>query len=114
MRQYAQFMAVPKETLLRTPKAFQDYVSEFFDETEIGGKEFFTAFLVFSLRINHWEKLKKGVAPCHSVDLYRFRDGLAKEVGLNEWMRKKEVQKETGISIFRAEWDDGYIEPFVR
>jgi len=84
----ASVMIVDAAQLPATPKAFQDYVAEYFVEKKMLGKRVFvaTGYCLW----NGWEHHGKGTAPSHSVDLMRYKGGLKPKQSLNDWMRKAE------------------------
>ena len=79
-------MLVDPERLPETPLAFQQYVAKFFVEKQVLGRK----VLVASTTISNGHYGGKGIAPSHSVDLMRFREGLGKDESLNDWIRKAE------------------------
>lgn len=85
---------VDPEKLKETPEAFQEYVAEFFVEKKILGRTMLYACTVLSWdhRYTGYGSRPQGVAPSHSVDLMRFKKGLAKDQNLNEWMSKNQGQ----------------------
>jgi hypothetical protein len=79
-------MLVDPELLSETPEAFQQYVKEFFTKKKVLGRE----VLIASTTISNGHHGGKGIAPSHSVDLMRFKDGLKANESLNDWIRKAE------------------------
>jgi hypothetical protein len=78
-------MIVDAELLPETPKAFQDYVAQYFTEASVLGKRVFVATTKVC-----GDRYGRGYAPAHSVDLMRFKDGLEPKQSLNDWMCKAE------------------------
>lgn len=78
---------VDPDLLPEAPLAFQQYVEEFFVKKKLLGREVLYAATVLSMNYSYG-RVEKGVAPSHSVDLMRFKDGLKKDQSLNEWMSK--------------------------
>lgn len=104
-------MMVRKDKLTTFPQAFQEYVNEFFELKRLGEVEYLYAFRVISFDPCHYlSKGKKGIAPCHSVDLLRFREGLHEEQSLLEWIAMSTDQVDI-ITIYK-EWDDGCTAGF--
>lgn len=81
-------MIVDAEKLPETPKAFQQYVEEFFVKKKVLGKECYVASTVLSFNYPH-NSHGKGIAPSHSVDLMRFKAGLKKDQSLSDWLYEK-------------------------
>lgn len=79
-------MLVDAALLPDTPPAFQQYVKEFFVEKKVLGQKVFTA----ALSLSNGFGVGHGVAPSHSLDLRRFRDGLPAGQDLSEWIGKAE------------------------
>jgi hypothetical protein len=101
MHKLAGILVVPAEHLKNTPQAFQQYVADYFEKKEVFGQICLVAFQALS--VNHHRKVQ-GVAPCHSVDLMDYEQGLEGQ-SLSEWIRN-EVKKGT-IWQFEKSWDDG-------
>jgi hypothetical protein len=81
----AHVMIIDAERLHETPKAFQDYVHRYATEKTILGKR----ALVMCIKITGaFSSRDRGYAPGHSVDLMRYRDGLADGQSLNDWIYK--------------------------
>ncbi|KKQ27586.1 MAG: hypothetical protein US42_C0008G0099 [Candidatus Magasanikbacteria bacterium GW2011_GWC2_37_14] len=77
-------LVVREEDLKRCPKAFRDYVSEFFARYMIWGVRVrYAATYSFEPSGGY----RKGHAPSHSVELARFTEGLAGQ-SLNSWMNQ--------------------------
>jgi hypothetical protein len=106
MHQRARFMLVQKNKLTTYPKAFQEYVVEYFDEIQVAGGPHFVAFLELSVG----RSPRKGVAPCHNVDLRCYKEGL-NGVGLSDWISKQTSKKGSGIIEYGHSWDDGCPGP---
>jgi hypothetical protein len=85
-------IVVDAELLPETPKAFQQYVDEYFQEKTVLGKRVFVASTVLSWSSynSYGHRKGQGTAPSHSLDLRRFTEGLGKDEQLNEWIRKAE------------------------
>jgi len=86
------FMIVRQDELSGTPKAFQQYVADWFRYQEVLGIDCMVA--AGKLHVDHSFYARRGkapgVAPTHSVDLMSYKDGLKKDQSLNDWMRKNE------------------------
>lgn len=109
---YAGFLLIMAEDLPKTPKAFQEYVERYFEESQFKGSKCFIAITADSDGGGDGNQ-KKGVAPSHSVNLAKFKDGLPKGESLSGWIRK-EAKKEEGVVLsFDASWSDGCIESLV-
>lgn len=101
MYKSACILAVPVEHLQNTPRAFQQYVADYFAKTEIFGQPCLVAFQALS--VNH-RRIVKGVAPGHSVDLMDYKEGLDGQ-DLGDWIRN--AAKNGLLWQLWAEWDDG-------
>lgn len=114
MQYYGKFMVVKKVTLPKFPKAFQDYVHQYFKEVSVFGNDCYVAFLTLGssecLRGDEHND-KKGVAPAHSSCLTKFSDGLPRDMDLAEWMNMQVKNKEE-IFSFYSTWDDGCTSPW--
>jgi|GEM_PF-1556145 len=109
MHQSGSFMLVRADKLDKTPKAFQDYVRNFFVPKNVFGIECFVAIEALSVQI--WDgsgrrKQPNGVAPCHSVDVDQYKDGLPEGKTLSEWIREQ-ARKHNILLSFNTSWDDG-------
>ena len=82
----ASVMIVDAERLAETPKAFRDYVERYFREDTCLGKRVFVAARFLDL--DPWKHHGPGYAPCHSIHLAQFTDGLKKGQTLYDWMSK--------------------------
>lgn len=86
------FMIVRRDDLPETPRAFQQYVADWFRYKEVLGIDCMVAS--GRLHVDHAFYARKGrapgVAPTHSVDLSSYKEGLKKDQSLNDWMRKNE------------------------
>lgn len=83
-------MLVDPEKLSEAPKAFQQYVNEFFIKKKVFGKT-----VLYAAQVLHWDwsytgynSKATGRAPCHSVELMRFKEGLPEGTGLTSWIDK--------------------------
>jgi hypothetical protein len=85
-------MVVRKECLSETPKAFQRYVADWFRYKDVLGIDCMVASGKLHVDHNFYGRRGKaaGVAPTHSVDLQEYKEGLAKDQSLNDWMHKNE------------------------
>jgi len=83
-------MIVDPEMLPEAPAAFQQYVAEFFAKKKVLGKDVLVAAMSLRSVPQYGHAASKGVAPSHSVDLMRFKDGLKKDQSLSDWMSKAE------------------------
>jgi hypothetical protein len=101
MHKLAGILVVPAEHLKNTPQAFQQYVADYFEKKEVFGKSCLVAFQALS--VNHHRKVP-GVAPCHSVELMCYKEGLDGR-DLNEWIRSE--VKNGAIWQSEKSWDDG-------
>lgn len=85
-------LIVRADRLAETPKAFRDYVAKFFVEDTVLGIKVFKAQRVLHWNHHDWELLetyhRRGRAPCHSVELMDYKDGLPEGQSLNDWIRK--------------------------
>jgi hypothetical protein len=102
----SELMIVDPAILKDAPKAFQDYVKEFFKERELFGKKCFVAARLTSYDWRH----EKGIAPSHGVDLMRFKGGLPDGMDLNEWIRQQEKKKAGIWSLYGPDPDPHPIE----
>lgn len=80
-------MIVRAEFVKTAPKAFQDYILEYFNEENLFGVPVYAAGTYISAP-NHGQ-FKRGRAPCHSVELMRYTEGLQSGQSLNDWIRKQ-------------------------
>jgi len=101
MHKMAGILVVPADQLKNTPQAFQRYVADYFEKKEVFGSPCLVAFQALS--VNHHRKVS-GVAPCHSVELMEYKEGLNGQ-DLNEWIRSE--VKNGLIWQFQKSWDDG-------
>ena len=94
----SEVMIVDPAILKDAPKAFRDYVETYFVRRTILGRPCLVAgrSVSFSGFPGHGNKLQKGIAPSHSMNLSRWKDGLKKDETLSEWIRKRE-EKGDGI-----------------
>ena len=94
---------VPKSSLWKTPKAFQQYVEDYFTERTVLGIPCFMAE-THTINPNGIQPFRKGggMAPSHSVDLMHYKEGLKKGQSLNAWMNEA---RDEGIitSLFASE-----------
>jgi hypothetical protein len=85
-------MLVRDDDLYQTPAAFQRYVRDWFQPKTVLG--FLCLVAEGRLHVDHNDYQQKGkspgFAPCHSVDIAEYKEGLPKGVTLNDWMRKHE------------------------
>lgn len=81
---------VRKSDLPSTPKAFQQYVADFFMEKKILGVDCWYASTVLHVTGYDWNHLGpgRGIAPSHSVELQKYREGLPEGTSLNTWMEE--------------------------
>jgi len=100
MREYVSFLVVPADYLKITPKAFQQYVEDYFRKESLFGKPCLVAVKV----ITENRRKAKGVAPSHSVDLMHYKEGLGGQ-DLNAWIR--DAAKKGLLWEFSADWDNG-------
>lgn len=80
-------MIVRAEFADTAPKAFQEYVQEYFNLETLFGVSVYTAGTYISAP-NHGQ-FKRGKSPCHSVDLMRYTEGLPQGQSLSEWIWKQ-------------------------
>lgn len=86
----ASVIIVAKSVLGSCPTAFQEYVRDYFQETEIAGVPcWYTATHVTTPRDGY----RRGNAPSHSQNLRMYRAGLEDELSLNEWLRQAAKDK---------------------
>jgi len=85
-------MLVREADLPATPAAFQRYVRDWFAPRVVLGVPCLAAEGQLHVDYAFYQGRQKarGVAPCHSVDLAEYKEGLPKEQSLNDWMRKHE------------------------
>jgi hypothetical protein len=82
---------VRAEDVVKTPKAFQQYVADWFAPKTILGLDCLWASCLIHLEGSQYERRgrRPAVAPSHSVDTACYSEGLRKGTDLNEWMRRK-------------------------
>lgn len=105
----ASIVFVKAETLRVHPQAFQDYINQYFELKNIGGVEYYFAFLVLSLS-NLSYQAPKGVARGHGCDIDLFKAGLPDNQRLSDWIytKLKDPEQKDIIRISK-DWDDGCI-----
>ena len=103
--QRGRIMLVKADMLSSYPQAFQDYVNKFFDPCNIGGVQYFFAFLTSDGDRTRYERRQKGVAPTSSF----FSVEVDKDVSLFDWILKKCEDPKSGIIDLSRNWDDGCI-----
>ena len=89
----SEIILVRIEDLPKTPKAFQQYVHDWFAPKNVLGVDCMVATgLCVGFDHTHWARKgrKPGVAPSHSVELSSYKEGLKPNQGLNDWMRKND------------------------
>jgi len=84
----ASVMIVDAEALPNTPKAFQQYVSSYFKQRQVMGRNVYYALI--KLDIDHYEYVRGGIAPSHMVNLTSYTEGLPKGVDLGKWIMQNE------------------------
>lgn len=83
----AHVMIVDADRLPETPVAFQQYVARYGTSKTMLGRR----VVILSIKIcGDFGFRDRGYAPGHSVDLMRYREGLAPDQSLNDWIRKAE------------------------
>lgn len=105
----ARVMLVKAKTLRTQPQAFQDYINQYFELKNIGGVEYYFAFLILSLS-NLSCKAPKGVARGHGCDIDLFKAGLPDGQRLSDWIYSKlQDHEQTDIIQISKDWDNGCI-----
>jgi hypothetical protein len=85
----AKVMIVDSGQLANTPKAFQQYVSDYFRVRTVLGKKVWWATI--KLDVDMYDRVVRApMAPCHSLHLQHYKDGLAKNQDLGDWISKAE------------------------
>ena len=105
----ASIMLVRAETLHTHPQAFQNYVNQYFDPKNIGGIEYYVAFLTLSLSNVPYQS-PIGVARCHNCDVNVFEGGLPDGQRLSDWISAQlRDPSQKDIVRISKDWDDGCI-----
>lgn len=108
----ASIMLVRAGTLHTHPQAFQKYVNQYFELKDIGGIEYYVAFLTLGLSNVPYQS-PIGVARRHSCDVNFFKGGLPNGQGLSDWISaqlRNPAQKD--IIRISKDWDDGCVGSF--
>lgn len=101
----ASVLVVRQGDLAACPKAFRDYVEQYFAPKTFWGVECLYAVQALSYHVNFGRKVQKGAAPCHCVDISRFVGGLEPKQSLSQWIDQA-VKAGTVIQLYGS-WDDG-------
>ena len=87
MLRVSSVMIVRKDRLDDAPEAFQQYVTEYFIDQRVFGIDCLVAQChCYHPRHGQHFRPGTGLAPSHSVELMRFKDGLKEGQDLNGWM----------------------------
>ena len=104
-QRYASVLVVRQGDLATCPKAFRDYVEQYFAPKTLWGTECLYAVQALSYHVNFGWKVQKGAAPCHSVDISRFKSGLEPKQSLSQWI--EQAVKAGKVIRLSSGWDDG-------
>lgn len=108
----ASIMLVRAGTLHTHPQAFQEYVNQYFELKDIGGIEYYVAFLTLGLSNVPYQS-PIGVARRHSCDVNIFKGELPDGQRLSDWI-STQLQDTRQKDIIRISkyWDDGCVGSF--
>lgn len=107
-QQYASVLVVRQADLAMCPQAFRDYVGQYFAPKTLWGVECLYAVEAPIYHVNWGGRVHKGAAPCHRVDLSRFKGDLEPKQSLCDWIDQA-IKKEILIRL-RGTWEDGQAD----
>lgn len=86
----SQIIIVRVEDVPKTPKAFQQYVADWFAPMSLLGQDCLWATGRLHVRFEDYNLRGKcpGFAPCHCVDTRHYSEGLPEGMSLGNWIRK--------------------------
>jgi len=109
---FASFIAIQEERLPEAPEAFQRYVRDWFRKECIFGQSVFAACQTLDVP----KKFRggpdvRGAAPCHSVDLAQYYEGLESGMTLGTWIEA--AIKKGLIYSYHVGWADPSIGSLI-
>ncbi len=90
---FVSILFVRAEFVATAPKVFQAYIAEYFKKSSFLGQTVFSAVRQLE------DSDQRGFAPCHEVDLRRFKQDLPRGLSLNEWIRRQSRHDIEEVSI---------------